>query len=69
MTEPIECAACMVQASHDAKSDSFDLDNWNLEGEFGVLCPKCDQEIGGSGDDVSGLEALAGTIGASKDEG
>lgn len=46
MSEPVECASCLAQAPYDEASQSFDLDGWNLDGEFGVLCPKCVEEQG-----------------------
>lgn len=49
MSEPIECSACLFAAPYDEASDSYDLDGWNLEGEFGVLCPGCAGEGGPSG--------------------
>ncbi len=46
MSQPIECSSCMAEAPHDEATDSFDLDDWNLEGEYGILCPTCNAEQG-----------------------
>jgi hypothetical protein len=67
MIDPIECASCLAQAPYDEDSGAFELDGWDLKGEFGIQCPTCVAEQGGapSGPMVVSLtekdaEAIAG---------
>ena len=58
---PIECSVCVEAAPFDEETGAYDLDGWDLDGEWGATCAKCTAP---AEDEPTGLEALAAVAGA-----
>jgi hypothetical protein len=63
-TEPVECSSCLAEPDIDVDTNQPIMKGWNLEGEFGALCPECagDAEVGSD----EGLGGVIEALGAKK---